>query len=135
MSEGIRRPISGYFKLEQHYLRATGLYQSVKPNHIFPKSKLDAIYKDQPASERKAIVNDICNLAFMTKQVNIIKTNDDPESYFPKVSKKHGGFDYFNRQAIPHDLSLLAYKRYERFLDKRSQLLAKSTNDFLDAFK
>jgi len=112
-----------------------GKINEIEYDHIFPKSKLDETYKDQPSNQRKAIVNDICNLAFMTKQGNIIKTNDDPETYFPKVSKKHGGYEYFGRQSIPHDSSLLVYGRYERFLDKRAQLLAKTTNDFLSTFK
>jgi hypothetical protein len=113
-----------------------GKKNEIEYDHIFPKSKLETFYKEGiDKSERTKLINDICNLAFMTKQGNIIKTNDDPETYFEKVSKKYGGFDYFNRQAIPYDSNLLPYEKYEKFLDKRAQLLAQTTNGFLKRFK
>lgn len=113
-----------------------GKNNEIEYDHIFPKSKLEAFYKEElDKTERTKLINDICNLAFMTKQGNIIKTNDDPGVYFEKVSKKYGGFDYFDRQAIPHDPALLDYKEYERFLDKRAQLLANAVNEFLASFK
>lgn len=112
-----------------------GENNSIEYDHIFPKSKLNKFYEDYSAAERKAIVNDLCNFAFMTKQGNVIKTNDDPISYFPKVSKKHDGFRYFDRQFIPHESTLLAYAKYEKFLDKRAQLLAEATNEFLDTLR
>lgn len=113
-----------------------GKNNEIEYDHIFPKSKLEAFYKDElDKTERTKFINDICNLAFMTKQGNIIKTNDDPGVYFEKVSKKYGGFDYFERQSIPHDPALLDYKKYEGFLDKRAQLLANAVNEFLASFK
>lgn len=113
-----------------------GKKNEIEYDHIFPKSKLESFCKDKiDRSEQTKLINDICNLAFMTKQGNIIKTNDDPETYFEKVSKKYGGFDYFERQAIPYDSSLLIYERYEKFLDKRAQLLARATNEFLKSLK
>mgnify|MGYP001559580849 CR=1 FL=1 len=113
-----------------------GKKNEIEYDHIFPKSKLETFYKEGiDKSERTKLINDICNLAFMTKQGNIIKTNDDPETYFEKVSKKYGGFDYFNRQAIPYASNLLPYEKYEKFLDKRAQLLAQTTNGFLKSFK
>jgi len=113
-----------------------GKNNEIEYDHIFPKSKLEAFYKDElDQTERTNLINDICNLAFMTKLGNIIKTNDDPEVYFEKVSKKYGGFDYFDRQAIPYDPALLDYKKYEMFLDKRAQLLANAVNEFLASFK
>lgn len=113
-----------------------GNKNEIEYDHISPKSKLETFYKEELSkSERTKLINDICNLAFMTKHGNIIKTNDDPEKYFAKVSNKYGGFDYFNRQAIPHNSNFLAYEKYEAFLNKRAQLLAQSTNDLLENLK
>jgi hypothetical protein len=74
-------------------------------------------------------------MAFLTKQGNIIKTNEDPASYFPKVYKRYGGDDLFTRQQIPYDLKLLAYEEYEAFLNERSKRIAKEMNDFLAELK
>ncbi len=100
-----------------------GKNNEIEYDHIFPKSKLETYLKNQlDKSERTKLINEICNLAFMTKGGNIIKTNDDPATYFPKVSKKYGD-DYFQRQQIPFDPKLLDYDKYEKFLNKRAELL------------
>jgi hypothetical protein len=114
-----------------------GKNNEIEYDHIFPKSKLESFYKEKQfdKSSQTKLINDICNLAFMTKLGNIIKTNDDPDFYFGKVSKKYGGYDYFTRQAIPYEPSLLVYESYEKFLDERAQLLATATNDFLESLK
>ena len=114
-----------------------GKNNEVEYDHIFPKSKLESFYKERKLdkADQTRLINDLCNLAFMTKQGNSIKTNDDPCDYFDKVSKKFGGYDYFERQAIPYKSDLLAYEKYENFLDERAVLLARSVNDFLKALK
>ena len=70
-------------------------------------------------------------MAFLTKQGNIIKTNEDPATYFPRVYKRYEGEDLFRRQQIPYDLDLLVYERYETFLNKRANRLAQSINELL----
>lgn len=112
-----------------------GKNNAIEYDHIFPRSKLEAHFKDNLEKlERGKKINDICNLAFMTKRGNIIKTNDDPETYFPKVSKKYSD-DYFEFQQIPYEPKLLSYDRYEKFLDKRAEMLAEKTNEFLNSLK
>jgi len=112
-----------------------GKNNEIEYDHIFPRSKLEAHLKDNlNPQERIKLINEICNMAFMTKTGNIIKTNDDPEIYFPKVSKKYGD-EYFHRQQIPYESELLTYKSYEGFLNKRAKLLATETNEFLDKLK
>jgi hypothetical protein len=114
-----------------------GKNNSVEFDHIFPKSKLDAFYKEGeiPPAERKKMVNQIGNMAFMTKRGNIIKSNEDPASYFPKVHKKSGGTKYFDRQQIPYDLTLLQYEEFEAFVSKRAKLLASAINEFMSSLK
>lgn len=111
-----------------------GRNNKIEYDHIFPKSKLESFFKNKlDNSERKKIINEISNIAFMTKRGNIIKTNDDPVSYFPKVYNKYDGEDYFTRQQIPYDLNLLSYEKYQDFLDERAEMLAKKINAFLDS--
>lgn len=113
-----------------------GKNNEIEYDHIYPKSKLDAYYKKKGINdaERKALVNDICNFAFMTKKGNIIKTNEDPKEYFPRVYKKYGGEQIFKCQQIPYDLGLLEYDHYETFLAKRAEILANEINVFLSQY-
>jgi hypothetical protein len=110
-----------------------GKNNEVEYDHIFPRSKLEAFLKGKKteSADRKRLINEIANMAFLTKQGNIIKTNEDPASYFPKVFKRYEGEDLFERQQIPCELDLLTYEKYETFLNKRAERLAKSINEFL----
>lgn len=104
----------------------------IEHDHIFPKSKLDGFLQDKLASgERRKTINEMSNIAFMTKKGNIIKRNDDPETYFPKVLKCHGD-SILRKQQIPRAPELLSYHRYEDFLAERAGLLATSINEFLE---
>lgn len=110
-----------------------GKNNEVEYDHLFPRSKLETFLKEKKVenAERKRTINEIANMAFLTKRGNIIKTNEDPVSYFPKVYKRHGGDDLFTRQQIPYDLKLLDYEQYEEFLNGRSKTLAREMNGFL----
>ena len=110
-----------------------GKNNEVEYDHIFPRSKLETFLKGKKAEsvDRRRLINEIANMAFLTKQGNIIKTNEDPASYFPKVFKRYEGKDLFERQQIPYELDLLTFERYETFLNKRAERLAKSINEFL----
>ena len=113
-----------------------GNNNKIEYDHIFPRSKLDRFLKDKfHDAGRKRVINEIANMAFMTRQGNVIKTNEDPADYFPKVYKKWGGEGYFSRQLIPYDEDLLAYGRYEDFLRARAELLACEINQFLNDVK
>lgn len=114
-----------------------GTNNEIEHDHIFPRSKLDSVFKnkiDNP-SERKKIINEIANIAFMTKKGNIIKTNEDPSIYFPKIYNKYNGEDYFTRQQIPYELNLLNYDNYQEFLNRRAIMLAEKINEFLGSLK
>ncbi|HAQ05702.1 TPA: hypothetical protein DCP13_02805 [Candidatus Azambacteria bacterium] len=113
-----------------------GTNNKIEFDHIFPKSKLESFFKNKlDNSERKKIINELANIAFMTKKGNIIKTNDDPSTYFPKVHSKYNGKDYFERQQIPYDRSLLSYEKYQEFLNKRAVVLTEKITEFLDGLK
>ena len=105
-----------------------GKNNEIEYDHLFPKSKLEKFLKVQMEKpDRKRIINELANMAFMTKKGNLIKRADDPETYFPRVLKKRGP-DSFAKQCIPYDEPLLKYEKYEAFLDSRSALLAKEIN-------
>jgi len=110
-----------------------GKNNEVEYDHIFPRSKLETFLKGKKTEsvDRKRLINEVSNMAFLTKQGNIIKTNEDPATYFPRVYKRYEGEDLFRRQQIPYELDLLAYERYETFLNKRAERLAKSINELL----
>ena len=109
-----------------------GKNNEIEYDHIFPRSKLESFFKGRlDDSDRKRLINEIANIAFMTKHGNIIKSNEDPASYFPKVYKQYDGAGYFRRQQIPYDLSLLTYEAYENFLNARAKILEKETDQFL----
>lgn len=112
-----------------------GKNNEIEFDHIFPRSKLNSFLKNLDNSQRKKIINEITNIAFMTKKGNIIKTNEDPVSYFPKVYEKHGGNNYFIRQQIPYDLNLLTYEKYHAFLNVRAEVLTRELNSFLNNLK
>lgn len=114
-----------------------GSNNEIEHDHIFPRSKLDSFLKnkmDNP-SERKKIINEIANIAFMTKKGNIRKTNEDPSIYFPKIYTKYNGDDYFTRQQIPYELNLLNYDNYQEFLNRRAIMFAEKINAFLGGLK
>jgi hypothetical protein len=105
-----------------------GKNNEIEYDHLFPKSKLEKFLKPQlEKAERKKIINELANMAFMTKKGNLIKRADDPGTYFPRVLKKRGP-DSFAKQCIPCDESLLKYEKYEVFLDNRAELLAREIN-------
>jgi len=113
-----------------------GNNNKIENDHIFPKSKLDSFFKDKikEDSERKKIINEVANIAFMGKKGNIIKTNDDPLVYFPKVYGKYGK-NIFDKQSIPYDSDLNTYEKYEEFLNARAAILVEKANSFLAGLK
>jgi hypothetical protein len=114
-----------------------GKSNTVEYDHLFPKSKLETFLKEKDVekSDRKRTINEIANMAFLTKQGNIIKTNEDPASYFPKVYKRYDGEQLFRQQQIPYDERLLSYDGYEDFLNERARRLALEANSFLEELK
>ncbi|MFC2066777.1 DUF262 domain-containing protein [Chloroflexota bacterium] len=107
----------------------------IEHDHIFPKSKLDRFFQNMlETSQRKKVINEISNMAFMTKKGNIIKKDEDPKIYFPRVNKTYGD-NVFKQQQIPFKEELLTYDKYDDFLSERAKRLANNINRFLEDFK
>jgi hypothetical protein len=77
-------------------------------DHIFPRSKL----REKGFDESK--VNNFANFWIMSKGKNINKSNKHPKKYFEDVSDKELKIALIDR-------SLLDYRRYRTFLDKRGE--------------
>ncbi len=114
-------------ELSQHML---GRLASLEVHHIFPKSKL---YQHD---YRRAEVNAIANFTFLTKETNLIVSNQDPEVYFAHYEKKNPGTIASHWMPVEDDKEekkLRKYENYEEFLAARRELLAQAANDFLNS--
>jgi len=108
-------------ELNEHLL---GRNTSLEVHHIFPKSKLYEYGYEKPQ------VNAIANFTFLTKESNLAISNKDPLDYLMEVQKNHPGT--LETHWIPTDPELWKIENYLSFLTARKDLLAKSTNDFMD---
>lgn len=100
-----------------------GKNSTLEVHHIFPKHRL------YEAGFNKSQVNSLANYAFLTKETNLEISNRFPSDYLAEYYKKHPGTIESNW--IPVDSSLWQLDRYEDFLEKRRELLAEGTNEFL----
>lgn len=113
------------------YQKAIGQSFGLEVHHIFPQALL---YKSGYESEdptHKRMVNEIANLAYLTKQANLGISAKKPEAYLPKVLAKYP--DALNEQAVPQAPGLWDVKQFETFLALRRKLLADSINTFMDS--
>ena len=92
-------------------------------HHIFAK---DLLHPDYP----KEMIDDISNLSFLAGPTNIKISNKEPIDYLPEIVETSGE-GALTSQAIPTDKSLWYRAKYEEFLDKRRELIAKSLNAFI----
>ena len=103
-----------------------GHNSTLEIHHIFPKNLLYA------ADYKKSQVNALANYAFLTKQTNLSISNKQPKDYLPQYIQATPGAIESNW--IPtHDATLFEISEYERFLEKRRELLADAANQFLDS--
>ena len=102
-------------------------------DHIFPRSKLEPFLMGQYGDTQKVkrMVNDIANIAFLTKRNNIIKSNKLPQEYFRTIINKRGQ-GALAAQNITLDNSLWALENYEKFLEDRRRKLVDGINDLME---
>lgn len=101
-----------------------GKNASLEIHHIFPKAIL---YK---SGRTKSLVNSLANYTFITRKTNEEISDEKPEQYIPIYMKKQPGA--IESHWIPtENPELFKIENYEKFLEKRKELLAKSANEFL----
>jgi hypothetical protein len=86
-------------------------------DHIFPKSKtLGKDFRYSPS-----LVNDIGNLMFLEKSLNIEKRDKLPKEYF-RIAKREQK-DYLTRNTIPEDRRLHDPENFEDFVIERRKMI------------
>ena len=113
------------------YTRLVGKSNGLEYHHIFPTSVL--YKKGRYSSESQqdvAVVNELANIAFLTKEANLKVSNRDPASYLPSVRADHP--KALKQQQVPESPALWAIDRYKDFLALRRQRLADTINTFME---
>lgn len=112
------------------YSKAAGAVFGLEAHHIFPQSVLYKSGYSGADNTHKQIVNQIANLAFLTKQANLKISNADQLGYLREVEQKFPGA--LAEQFVPMNESLWTVDRFEDFLAERRRLIAEGSNQFMD---
>ena len=101
----------------------TSELSSLEAHHIFPRKLLS------DAGFNKSEIDQLANLAFVTKGANLRIGSRSPSEYLSQLKESNPGV--LESQWIPQDPNLWTVESYLHFLDKRSELLAEASNEFL----
>ncbi len=113
------------------YQKAIGQSFGLEIHHIFPQGLLYKSGYDSTNAAHKRMVNEIANLAYLTKQANLGISMKKPEVYLPKVLAKFP--ESLKQQAVPQNPALWAVKQFDAFLASRRQLLADAINTYVES--
>jgi hypothetical protein len=102
-----------------------GKNSSLEVHHIFPKKQL----YDAPQKYTRGEVNVVANFALLTKDSNLLISDEDPDTYLAKIAEKFPGA--LESQWIPMDPMLWKIANYRDFIEARKVLLANSANALL----
>lgn len=111
-------------ELSRHLL---GNLSSLEVHHIFPKGGL--YQRGYPRDE----VNAIANFTFLTKETNLLISDEEPATYLERFARTHPGA--VESHWIPMDRDLWKPENYREFLKARRELLAQAANAFLDSLR
>jgi hypothetical protein len=114
------------------YNKLIGKSNGLEHHHIFPSSML---YKTGPYDSAiprdRSRVNEVANIAFLTKAANLKISDTDPLAYLAQIQDEHPG--YLASQSVPVNDELWRLTRYEDFLAARRHRLASAINAYLDS--
>ncbi|RLI97242.1 MAG: hypothetical protein DRO96_01060 [Candidatus Aenigmatarchaeota archaeon] len=97
-------------------------------HHIFPKAVLRKHgYYQTP--EKKRMVNEIANRAFLTERANLQIRSSEPKKYLPKVQQKFP--KALSQQFVTEKEELWKIDNYEDFLRDRRKRIANGINKFM----
>lgn len=113
------------------YQKAIGKSFGLEIHHIFPQGLLYKSGYDTANPAHKRLVNEIANLAFLTKQANLGIAMKKPSVYLPKVLAKYP--DALKQQAVPQSSGLWEVATFAEFLAGRRQLLADAINTYMES--
>lgn len=113
------------------YTKNLGAQYSIQHHHIFPQSRL---YKESSLSSDNradiAKVNEIANLAFLTREANLKTSDNLPSIYLPRILEKYPAA--LKAQFVPEDPRLWEIENYDAFLEERRRLIASGINKFME---
>ena len=95
----------------------------LEQHHIFPRVHL------QTRGTKRDDLEAIANIALITSQSNQDLKDRPPENYFADIDKDGGAM--LNAHCIPRDRELWRIENYERFLERRRELLAEAANKLM----
>jgi hypothetical protein len=113
------------------YSKGAGAIFGLEAHHIFPQSVLYKSGYSSTDTTHKQIVNQIANLAFLTKQANLKISNSDPLAYLSEVEERFPGA--LAEQFVPMDEALWTVDRFEDFVVERRRLIAEGINVFMES--
>lgn len=100
-----------------------GEHSSLEAHHIFPRSYLSKANVD------KENINQLANLALITKGTNLRIGSKSPAEYLPSLETANQGV--LKSQWIPTDPKLWTVDAYPKFLDERCRQLAQASEDLM----
>jgi len=97
-------------------------------HHIFPRDvlKKHGYYKE---IEKKKMVNEIANRAFLTERANIQIRNSEPVEYLPEVMERYS--KALKKQLVTEKEDLWKIENFEDFLRDRRKKIADEINKFM----
>jgi hypothetical protein len=107
-----------------------GVHYKIENHHIFPQAVLYNSGYSSSNSMDKRKVNEIANIAFLTKETNLKISKSDPLKYLKDIEQQYP--NALKSQFMPKEEYLRDVKRYEDFLTERRQIIAKEINRFMD---
>jgi hypothetical protein len=114
------------------YSKNVGAVFGLEAHHIFPTSVLYKAQYETGDTGHRRVVNQVANLAFLTKKANIKISNDEPLKYLEEVETRYPGA--LAAQFVPLDRNLWRVERFEDFLAERRRLIANAINGFMSGF-
>jgi hypothetical protein len=113
------------------YSKLVGKSNGLEDHHIFPQVVL--YKKGGYSSDKKAdvaLVNELANIAFLTKEANLKASDREPAKHLPTVLEQYP--NALKRQHVPEKPALWELDRYEDFLADRRTKLARAINTFME---
>jgi len=98
-----------------------GIDHQLALHHIFPKSLLK-----ETGSFRSHEIDDLANIAFLSRKANTTILNSPPNTYLPKIEKER-----LEAQLVPLEENLWSIGRFKDFLKARRKLIVKAFNSYL----
>lgn len=96
----------------------------LEAHHIFPQA-----YLKKQSNVRPEEIDQLANIAFITKKKNLRIGSKSPEQYLGELADEN--LDNLRSQWISTDRALWRPGSYSKFLEQRSRLLAEQANEFL----